>query len=646
MQRIADEAHSDMDYLRSKMGQSDSSTKLSVQSDSNNQPTTPFTIKMLGLPFSIKEKGIIEFFHPLSAAAVRMTSDPQGKPSGRAYVDFNTKADLQTALKRNNDCIGHRYIELFIDIGPQSDRQAPPTQNNKPWADNDPVEDISDSGRLFIRNLSYSTNEQDLSNLFGEFGPLTEVTIPLDKTSNKSTGIAFITYMLPEHAVKAFEKLDGQIFQGRLLHLLPSKPRESKESHSTAAGSSFKNNKLKKAKSDASKGHNWNTLFLGSNAVVSAIADKYSVDKSDVLDHSTGGSSAVRLALGETQLLTETRSFMESKGVQLDMFSNSSLQRSKTIILAKNLPYGTTESELFNLFQPHVSQIILPPAGVSALIEYSEPIHARSSFQSLAYTSFKHLPLYLEWAPEAVIQTKATEAPPIDTPTVEITDNCTVFVKNLNFSTSESDLEVLMSKVGKIESVTVAKKKNLKDVSKPLSMGYGFVQYSTEKGASKAIKRLQHSELDGHKLELKLSIRQISTSNNSDKSSKSTNQISAKILVRNIPFEASRHELKELFRTFGTLKIIRLPKKLGSSQSDHRGFGFVEYSTKQEAKRAFDSLCQSTHLYGRRLVLEWAESEESVDAIRKRTGEHFHGNDIKKSKGSELLGRLEQAMES
>lgn len=36
------------------------------------------------------------------------------------------------------------------------------------------------------------------------------------------------------------------------------------------------------------------------------------------------------------------------------------------------------------------------------------------------------------------------------------------------------------------------------------------------------------------------------------------------------------------------------------------------------------SLCQSTHLYGRRLVLEWAQSaEEDVEQLRKRTAERF-----------------------
>lgn len=35
-----------------------------------------------------------------------------------------------------------------------------------------------------------------------------------------------------------------------------------------------------------------------------------------------------------------------------------------------------------------------------ALVEYLEPSEARQGFTRLAYTKFKHLPLYLEWAPD------------------------------------------------------------------------------------------------------------------------------------------------------------------------------------------------------------------------------------------------------
>lgn len=40
-------------------------------------------------------------------------------------------------------------------------------------------------------------------------------------------------------------------------------------------------------------------------------------------------------------------------------------------------------------------------------------------------------------------------------------------------------------------------------------------------------------------------------------------------------------------------------------------------------QKAFEALCHSTHLYGRRLVLEWAAADEGVDELRKRTAEHF-----------------------
>ena len=35
-------------------------------------------------------------------------------------------------------------------------------------------------------------------------------------------------------------------------------------------------------------------------------------------------------------------------------------------------------------------------------------------------------------------------------------------------------------------------------------------------------------------------------------------------------------------------------------------------------------MCTSTHLYGRRLVLEWADDTESVDELRKKTADYFH----------------------
>ena len=41
-------------------------------------------------------------------------------------------------------------------------------------------------------------------------------------------------------------------------------------------------------------------------------------------------------------------------------------------------------------------------------------------------------------------------------------------------------------------------------------------------------------------------------------------------------------------------------------------------------QRAFNALCHSTHLYGRRLVLEWADTAETVEDLRRKTADHFY----------------------
>ena len=78
-----------------------------------------------------------------------------------------------------------------------------------------------------------------------------------------------------------------------------------------------------------------------------------------------------------------------------------------------------------------------------------------------------------------------------------------------------------------------------------------------------------------------------------------------------------------ILRTFGQIKRLRLPKKFDNHS--HRGFAFIDFMTKQEARNAFESL-HSTHLYGRHLVLEWAEDEDSIDALREKTKRQFESS--------------------
>ena len=54
---------------------------------------------------------------------------------------------------------------------------------------------------------------------------MTEVNLPIDKNTRKPKGFGTVTFMMPEHAVKAYSELDGSILNGRMLHILPGKSK-------------------------------------------------------------------------------------------------------------------------------------------------------------------------------------------------------------------------------------------------------------------------------------------------------------------------------------------------------------------------------------------------------------------------------------
>ena len=89
-----------------------------------------------------------------------------------------------------------------------------------------------------------------------------------------------------------------------------------------------------------------------------------------------------------------------------------------------------------------------------------------------------------------------------------------------------------------------------------------------------------------------------------------------KLVIKNLAFEVTKKDLKELCGAVAQLKTVRIPKKFDSKS---RGFAFVEFLTQQEAKNAFQAL-QGSHLYGRKLVIEYAEKDtDDLDVLREKT---------------------------
>lgn len=101
--------------------------------------------------------------------------------------------------------------------------------------------------------------------------------------------------------------------------------------------------------------------------------------------------------------------------------------------------------------------------------------------------------------------------------------------------------------------------------------------------------------MQGHELQLKLSTKAVDTDGAGKPQKKRKlrgkggGKDSTKILVRNLAFESTKRDLRELFSSFGQLKSVRIPRKFDGS---NRGFGFVEFLTHEEAAAAMEALAR------------------------------------------------------
>ncbi|EDW26944.1 GL16640 [Drosophila persimilis] len=705
--KLAEKPITDLEYMKFlMMGKAAAPTASSPTKKTKAEKSglDLFTIKIHNVPYKTKRQEVLKFFKPLKPYSVRLP----GKVHGFCYVGFKTEKDMAKAMVKNKSFINGKQI-FFSDFteknkvtkasksGLPSPNAPAESQAIAKWKQQQDglrkEEDISESGRIFFRNLAYTTTEEEMQKLFEQYGPVVEVNLPVDKLTRKIKGFGTVTYMMPEHALKAFNALDGTDFNGRLLHLLPGKELDkndqSQADKADDFGLSFKEKKALKLKKNAQKPIGWNTLFLGANAVADLLAKQFKTSKERILDTSEGGSSAaVRLALGETQIVIEMKRFLEEEGVRLSAFDEPSQKRSRTVILAKNLPATTVVSELspiFSRFGP-IGRIVLPPSGVTALIEFCEPSEARQAFKKLAYSKFKNAPLYLEWAPEQTFVTTLSNEPIIrktkqeeprrkepekTTPAIkeetrderlaedagdEPEPDTTLFLRNLNFKTVKETVLEHFRHLGSIHTVEIAKRKDPQNPHQFSSLGYGFIQFKNASVADHALKNLQLTHIDGNPVELKRSDR-VLRNQNEDVSRRGQaaqkKQTGTKILVRNIPFQAQYREVLEVFKAFGELRSLRIPKKVTAGEDAHRGFGFVDFITKADAKRAFDALSASTHLYGRRLVLEWAshDDQNDLEELRKRTAARFDdtqtGTAPKQSRRAffDVEGSIQQAPE-
>ncbi len=80
--------------------------------------------------------------------------------------------------------------------------------------------------RIYVGNLPFRTNSEELRDLFAEHGEVQDCVIPVDRDSGRSRGFGFVD-MDDEEARNAITALDGYDLDGRQLRVNEARPRGS-----------------------------------------------------------------------------------------------------------------------------------------------------------------------------------------------------------------------------------------------------------------------------------------------------------------------------------------------------------------------------------------------------------------------------------
>jgi RNA recognition motif-containing protein len=80
------------------------------------------------------------------------------------------------------------------------------------------------SKKLYVGNLPFSVTQEQLKDLFAPLGEVSEVTLIIDKATNRSRGFGFVTMTDDEAAAKAITEMNGKDVEGRQITVSEARP--------------------------------------------------------------------------------------------------------------------------------------------------------------------------------------------------------------------------------------------------------------------------------------------------------------------------------------------------------------------------------------------------------------------------------------
>jgi RNA recognition motif-containing protein len=83
---------------------------------------------------------------------------------------------------------------------------------------------------IYVGNLSFNATEEDLQELFSQYGEIKRIQMPVDRETGRFRGFAFVEMQEDSQETAAIEALDSQEFLKRPLKVNKARPKEPRQS--------------------------------------------------------------------------------------------------------------------------------------------------------------------------------------------------------------------------------------------------------------------------------------------------------------------------------------------------------------------------------------------------------------------------------
>ncbi|NEQ96856.1 MAG: RNA-binding protein [Cyanothece sp. SIO2G6] len=81
---------------------------------------------------------------------------------------------------------------------------------------------------IYVGNLSYGATQDDINQVFTEYGTVKRIQIPTDRETGRPRGFAFVEMATDDEEAAAIEALDGAEWMGRDIKVNKARPREDR----------------------------------------------------------------------------------------------------------------------------------------------------------------------------------------------------------------------------------------------------------------------------------------------------------------------------------------------------------------------------------------------------------------------------------